>query len=502
MDKEEKLESYEKYRKGEKLVMLATKAFGMGVDIPDIAIVAHFAPTGNVCDYVQEIGRAARDPQMKGEAYYEYNTHDFKHINTLHGLSRVQKYQLIEVMRKIVELYHMNRQDPGSSWTRKRNAMLLDAENFAYIFQSPLDGQDESINKVKTALLMIQKDFKRKFNSEWSPVSVRPVPVFETGFFRAEPAVQKRLLAAYPGCLTETESASHICRVNLGTIWKSDPDCAKYSFPQFKYLLYTRSDKLELNRQYTLTPALNISVSFNDGYAAVWENIVNVLKAYIQQRVIDGQQAHMEDLVRALSEGCGLAEYKALAICEVAIASMETWQREYCKGINNVTAVSVQHDNSGRPRYAFRVAVNSWFAWLEKHFTRIQKETDNGELYLVNDGGTLIRETATALGVLEAFGLLTFRMIGGANSQVYIYVNKIAALESAVKHPNRYENSLLDAVAERHTVSVKMLTYLYENDFTSEERWNLLEDYFLGKIPEKVLEACRKEKEKKTGNKE
>ena len=41
-------------------------------------------------------------------------------------------------------------------------------------------------------------------------------------------------------------------------------------------------------------------------------------------------------------------------------------------------------------------------------------------------------------------------------------------------------------MAERHTVSVKMLTYLYEHDFTSEERWDLLEDYFLGRIPEEV----------------
>ena len=157
MKRDEKLESYEKFRAGEKLVMFATKAFGMGVDIPDIAIVAHFAPTGNVCDYVQEIGRAARDPKMNGEAYYEYNTHDFKHINTLHGLSKVQNYQLIETVRKIEELYTQNH-DRNCN-TRKRNAMLLDAENFAYIFQSPLDDQDESINKARTALLMIQKDF-------------------------------------------------------------------------------------------------------------------------------------------------------------------------------------------------------------------------------------------------------------------------------------------------------------------------------------------------------
>ena len=33
LSKEEKQENYEKFRAGEKLVMLATKAFGMGVDI-------------------------------------------------------------------------------------------------------------------------------------------------------------------------------------------------------------------------------------------------------------------------------------------------------------------------------------------------------------------------------------------------------------------------------------------------------------------------------------
>jgi len=32
-----------------------------------------------------------------------------------------------------------------------------------------------------------------------------------------------------------------------------------------------------------------------------------------------------------------------------------------------------------------------------------------------------------------------------------------------------------------------MLTYIYENDFSSADIWDILEDYFLGKIPPKVL---------------
>ena len=80
MNKDDKRDSYEKFFRGDKLIMLATKAFGMGIDINDIEIVMHYAPTGNVCDYVQEIGRAARRENLRGEARYHYNPGDFKYV--------------------------------------------------------------------------------------------------------------------------------------------------------------------------------------------------------------------------------------------------------------------------------------------------------------------------------------------------------------------------------------------------------------------------------------
>lgn len=54
-----KNEAMQKLKNGEVNVILATKAFGMGIDIDDIKYIYHFAPTGGVEDYVQEIGRAA-----------------------------------------------------------------------------------------------------------------------------------------------------------------------------------------------------------------------------------------------------------------------------------------------------------------------------------------------------------------------------------------------------------------------------------------------------------
>ena len=223
--------------------MLATKAFGMGIDINDIELVVHFAPTGNVCDYVQEIGRAARREDLKGEAYYHYNPKDFKHINRLHGLSTIQHYQLIKVIEKINELYQQSlHSGKKADMTKKRNAMLLDAENFSYIFGPAISDEDDNINKVKTALLLIQKDFESKIG--FSPINVRPIPMFSMGFFEIDPRVQEKLKKRYPECVEEIEEQKHICRVRLSAIWNKD--YKTHSFPKFKFMVYSKARTLIL----------------------------------------------------------------------------------------------------------------------------------------------------------------------------------------------------------------------------------------------------------------
>jgi ATP-dependent DNA helicase RecQ len=486
LTKDEKDESYNQFLSKEKLVMLATKAFGMGIDINDIEIVAHFAPTGNVCDYVQEIGRAARREDLKGEAYYHYNSKDFKHINRLHGLSQIQKYQLIEVIKKIDELYSSNSQRKGE-FTRKRNAMLLDAENFTYIFGLPISDEDDNVNKVKTALLIIQKDFESKIG--FSPINVRPIPLFSIGYFEAEPSVQTKLLKRYPRCLEEIEVKRHICRIQLDKIWRED--YATHSFPKFKFLLYSKDQELKFNIDYPITSALCVSISYVNDYDSVFQNIWGNIKGFIGKKVISGDHTAVSEIAEALENSCGIKKYKARAICEVIIASMDSYRKNFARTSTPIAIEKTTKD--GKTKYQFNVAVNSYFTWVEKNYKKINYETVDGELYLVNNAGNSTKEVGVMLGILEALDVLTFKMIGGANSQLYIYINQIQGLKNILNSPYNYENRLLNAVSERHLISVKMLTFLYESDFTNDEIWDYIEDYFLGKIPEKVKRECLKE---------
>lgn len=487
MSKSEKDENYEKFYNKEKLVMIATKAFGMGIDIEDIEIVAHFAPTGNVCDYLQEIGRAARKHDLIGEAYYEYRTDDFKHINRLHGISMIQNYQLVEVIKKIYELY-IGKNKKNNNLTKRRREMLVDAQSFSYIFEDPMSSEDDVINKVKTAMLIIQKDFEKR---GFAPFHIRPIPLFSVGYFKINKLYQDKICKDYPDVLNVVDEDTEICSINLEKIWESKFS-KTYSFPKFKYLIYSKDENLKFRYLEVLHPALILNITKNNNYQDNYNKIISAIRTIINSKVRQENYSTVKELASELKKYLKISSYKAETIIDIIVSSMRIYERDYLQNMSK-RMIIYRELNDRTMKFKFNNTIDRYFKWIDFKFNYIENNLKNNQLFLVNDTkNNKFKEFLLLLGILEVIDVLTFDSKGGSDSQIYMYINETKSMRQIIEKPFKYENKLLKQVSKRHNLSVVMMSYLFDNNFSSDEIWDILEDYFLGQIPKKVQKDYKK----------
>lgn len=103
MEAADKVANQNAFMEGKVNVIVATSAFGMGVDKDNVGLVVHFDISDSLENYVQEAGRAGRDQNMDADCYVLYDDGDLdKHFILLNqtklSISEIQ--QVWNVIKK------------------------------------------------------------------------------------------------------------------------------------------------------------------------------------------------------------------------------------------------------------------------------------------------------------------------------------------------------------------------------------------------------------------
>lgn len=81
MEVNTKVKAQDDFMSGKVRIIVATSAFGMGVDKSDVGLVVHYEISDSLENYIQEAGRAGRDVNSQAECYVLYNDDDLnKHF--------------------------------------------------------------------------------------------------------------------------------------------------------------------------------------------------------------------------------------------------------------------------------------------------------------------------------------------------------------------------------------------------------------------------------------
>lgn len=104
MDAQDKTRHQNEFIAGDIQIMVATSAFGMGVDKKDVGLVIHFDISDSLENYVQEAGRAGRDENITAECYVLFNEEDLSKHFILLNQTKLSLKEIQQVWKAIKDL--------------------------------------------------------------------------------------------------------------------------------------------------------------------------------------------------------------------------------------------------------------------------------------------------------------------------------------------------------------------------------------------------------------
>lgn len=498
-----KREVLKKFHDGDKKIVFATKAFGMGIDVDDVNNVYHYAISGNLCDYVQEIGRAARKAGMRGKAIMDSFKKDENYSEQLFGMSQILPYQLMGVLQGIYDIYRSKNDS---------RRFLISPESFTYLFNGK-NKRDESkcINKLKTCLLMIEKDFYDKYS--FKVLISRPQSMFTKAYVCIDKKEENKVLKSkYRDCFkfvkkgrynemqpdgTSITDLGDVYSIDLKKVWEENYQ--NVSFASFKYWYFNNTSKSENKIEImpeirqALFPRQKIKIEARHGkkLSDIRAELLSELSfvADVVYKKFGKNHFSIDDLTRELTPQFGVVKAR---IVSNSILNLIDPERVCVKHQENpATGESEFFIQNGTLNSMMRKCVTG--APIVGQITKYSVESFENFISITNDN-----RSSVALKLLSAFDLVTYEITGGEEPEIFIRINDPQKIKDIVLGNKYYENRYLTLARRKHVRDVEVLNRFISRLGSTSERWDFIEDYFLGKDVLELSTPVKQKHEKMT----
>lgn len=482
---EERNDSMLAFRDGEKKIMLATKAFGMGIDISDINNVYHYAASGNLNDYVQEIGRCARSANIVcGVAITDYYKRDLNFMKTLYGMSALHDCQVRKILAIIYGVYK----------NKRRSNLLVTPDMFKSVFPDVRDDSDLEV-KIKTALLTIEKDLENRYKGSRTIV-VRPRNMFTECFMMINRDIENNILKSEygpyfrflaPGRVKEltrdgarTTDIGDIYTLDLKGLWENK--FSSITFGEFKHKIFSNQAEIFNQFSHALSMRQSINISSVGDYPlyTVKEKLhkeIDTISEVLNEFQISGNFFAKDEFAEKINE-----IYHNKMKSELIAGSYLDMLQNY-RDIRTANFCEIR-EISGEFKY--RITQGTFRSIAERVvdtsslIRKISRCNENSCVFY--EAITNRKDEFDAINLAILFGLINFEVIGGNKPEIFIRVNYPDKIKHFVDGKVLYNNVLIKEARERHTNDVMVLNHFFMNLDNNEERWDFIENYYLGNV--------------------
>lgn len=459
-EKEQKAAIIQEFKEGTKRLIVATKAFGMGVDISDIDRVYHVAPSSTFVDYIQEIGRAARDADIQGISATDYHERDFYYMKRLHSMGNIAQEQLVLILRKLMEVYRLKGEKPE---------VLVSLSDFEFAVKLPrtknkLEYEAELGQLIKTALLWLEDDLSQRFGEHLLEVS--PKNLLTEGYIQDKTGdAFAREFEAY---LTKIEGEEGVYKARLDDLWEE-------RFPELGY----KEFKQKLNNGTLWEGSRAVSVGKHEVLLKEDATVIRGkmdalfkdLTAMLKTALIKSKGRFDEEELRALFAEHGMDVRSAKRFIG---SLLESRTEEGCS-VSYIS--SVKKKDSNELSFTVTKGFDLLLSRYQKLFSQriVGSKGDRLQFYC-----TPFSDLNMLLNLLSMLDCLSFSVEGGGTPCVFIRFNNPASLQ-ALASSDDYRNFILDNNERIFQEQIELFSFFFGTDkLTDEQRWDFIEDYFTG----------------------